>query len=69
MKHFIFLAAVIFFLVFSYGFIAPTLISYPDTTVVLGGIVFAAVVAPAMVYVAVSSYVKMIYNKLKGNDQ
>jgi hypothetical protein len=66
MRHFIFFVAIIAFVVFSYGFVAPTLISYPDTMIVLGGIVYAAVVAPVVVWSFVGFYVKNAIKKLKG---
>lgn len=66
MRHFLFIVAVIAFIVFSYGFVAPTLISYPDTMVVLGGITYAAVVAPAVIWSFFGFYIKKIIKKIKG---
>lgn len=68
MKHFLAIVGVVAFVIFSYGFIAPTLISYPDTMVVLGGIVYAAVVAPVVIWSFVGFYVKSIMKKLKGEN-
>ena len=62
LKHSLVIVGTLFFLAFSYGFIAPTLISYPATTVVLGGIVYAAVVAPVVTYIIVTSYDKNVIN-------
>lgn len=68
MRHFLFIVGVVAFVVFSYGFVAPTLISYPDTMVVLGGITYAAVVAPVVIWSFVGFYIKNIVKKLKGEQ-
>ena len=61
-RHFLVIVGTLFFLAFSYGFMAPTLISYPDTMIVLGGIVYAAVVAPVITYIIVTSYGRNVIN-------
>jgi hypothetical protein len=66
MRHFLTFIGVIFFIMFSYGFISPLLISYPDTMVVLGGMLYAAVIAPVVVWYIIGSYVKALINKVKG---
>lgn len=66
MRHFLFFVATVAFIVFSYGFLSPLLISYPDTTVVLGGLLYAAVIAPIVIWSSVVVYVKSAIKKLKG---
>lgn len=67
MKHLIKTITIIAFLMFTYGFVVPTLISYPSTTVALGGTLYAAVVVPAVIWFLVAGYFETVYNKLKGN--
>lgn len=69
MKHLIKIVTLFVFLMFTYGFVVPTLISYPSTTVALGGTLYAAVVVPAVIWFLVSGYFEFVINKMKGIEQ
>jgi hypothetical protein len=56
-----------FILVGSLGYLLPTLISYPDTMLVLAGIFYAVLLMPTALYYLNRDYIKSLINDIKGN--
>lgn len=66
MRHFLFGMGAIAFIIFSYGFLFPLMISYPDTILVLAGLMYATIVAPLLLWGVSGAYIKSIIKKMKG---
>lgn len=56
----------IIFLAFSYGFLVPMLVSYPDTLLVLIGLCYAILVAPFITWIVVDNIRKFFKAKMEG---
>lgn len=54
-------------IVASFGFVLPFLISFPDTLLVMAGVVYAFVLLPAFLYYFNLGYIKSLVNLIKGN--
>lgn len=57
----------VIFLVASFGYVLPMLISYPDTILVIAGIAYAVLLVPGVVYYANKNYVSSLFKSHKGN--
>lgn len=66
-RHFTFAVTMILFIVFSYGFLSPLLVSYPDTMLVIIGILYAVLIAPVIVWYFIAKYAKYLFNMKKVN--
>lgn len=56
------------FLVVSFGYILPLLISYPDTAIVIAGFAYALFVMPGVFYFANRVYINNLVKSLKENN-
>lgn len=65
MKLYLKLVINIAVLIFSFGFILPFLISYPDTILVLSGAFYGAVLLPAFMYYFNKKQINIIIEKVK----
>jgi hypothetical protein len=63
MKHFLKLVLFVSVIYFSYGFISPLLISYPDTFLVLFGFLNTFVLTPVVLYYIIKPYIDYIKYK------
>lgn len=64
-RHFVFGMTMFLFIVFSYGILEPILISYPDTLVVIAGVLYGVLIAPIIVWYFVAKYIQYVYNMKK----
>lgn len=64
MSHYLRLVFNVAFIAASLGFIAPGLISMPDTMLTLAGFAYLFLVFPAVLYYANRNYVKKIMEKM-----
>lgn len=67
-RHFVFAMTMLLFIIFSYGYLEPMLISYPDTMLVLAGVVYGLIIAPAVVWYMVAKYIKYVFD-MKGEKK
>lgn len=67
MKTYIRLVLNVVFLVASFGYVLPWLISYPDTALLLAGVAYGLLVVPGVLYYANRAYIKNLVNSLKEN--
>lgn len=67
MKHYLKFVLTAFIVVVSFGYLLPALISYPDTLLVIAGIVYAVLLMPTALYYINSGYIKSLLNFFKGN--
>lgn len=65
MKLYLKLVINIAVLIFSFGYALPFLISYPDTILVLGGVLYGAVLLPAFMYYFNKKQINLIMEKVK----
>lgn len=65
MSHYFRIVLNVAFLVFSFGYLLPMLISMPDTMLVIAGIAYALIVVPGAVFYLNRSYVNRIIETLK----
>ncbi len=57
------------FILFSYGILEPILISYPDTLVVIAGVLYGVFVAPIIVWYFVAKYMDYVYKMNKKENK
>lgn len=55
----------VIFLIVSFGYVLPWLVSYPDTLLVIAGLAYAVVLVPGVVYYANRSYVEHLFKSIK----
>lgn len=67
MKQYLKFVFTVAFLVFSFGYALPLLISTPSTILVLLGLAYAALFIPYVVYIFNEPAIKFIISKFKGN--
>lgn len=67
MKHYLRFVLTAAIVVVSFGYLLPALISYPDTLLVVAGIVYAVLLLPTALYYLNVSYIKSLINSIKGN--
>lgn len=67
MKTYLRIALNAIFIVASFGYVLPWLISYPDTMLVLAGLVYAILIVPGVLYYANRTYVLNLVKSLKEN--
>ena len=63
MKTYLRIMLNVVFLVFSFGYLLPWLISYPDTMLVLAGIIYAVLLMPGVFYYANRTYIKNLFKE------
>lgn len=68
MSTYLRIALTTIFLVTSFGYVLPMLVSYPDTILVIAGLAYAVFVVPGVVYYANRNYLANLFNSLKGNS-
>lgn len=64
MNHYLRLVFNVAFIAVSLGFIAPWLISMPDTLLTLAGFAYLFLVFPAVLYYANRNYIRKIMEKI-----
>lgn len=67
MKTYLRIALNAIFIVASFGYVLPWLISYPDTMLVLAGLAYAILIVPGVLYYANRTYVLNLVKSLKEN--
>lgn len=67
MKHYIKFLLTAFIIVGSFGYLLPALISYPDTILVMAGVVYSVLFMPVALYYINRGYIKSLVNLIKGN--
>jgi hypothetical protein len=67
MKHYIKFLLTAFIIVGSFGYLLPALISYPDTILVMAGVVYGVLFMPVALYYINRGYIKSLVNLIKGN--
>ncbi len=67
MKHYIKFLLTAFIIVGSFGYLLPALISYPDTILVMAGVVYGVLFMPVALYYINRDYIKSLVNLIKGN--
>lgn len=67
MKTYLRIALNAIFIVASFGYVLPWLISYPDTMLVLAGLAYAVLIVPGVLYYANRTYVLNLVKSLKEN--
>lgn len=67
MKHYIKFLLTAFIIVGSFGYLLPALISYPDTILVMAGVVYGVLFMPVALYYINRGYIKSLVNIIKGN--
>lgn len=67
MRHFVFGFTMLLFVVFSYGFLCPMLVSYPDTMLVMAGLFYGGLIAPLVIWYFIVRYWKYLYDMKKEN--
>lgn len=67
MKHYLKFVLTAAIVVVSFGYLLPALISYPDTLLVIAGVVYAVLLMPTALYYINSGYIKSLLNFFKGN--
>jgi hypothetical protein len=67
MKHYLKFVLTAAIVVVSFGYLLPALISYPDTLLVIAGVVYAVLLMPSALYYINSGYIKSLLNFIKGN--
>ncbi len=67
MKHYIKFLLTAFIIVGSFGYLLPALISYPDTILVMAGVVYGVLFMPIALYYINRGYIKSLVNLIKGN--
>ena len=67
MRHFVFGFTMLAFVVFSYGFLCPMLVSYPDTMLVLAGLFYGGFIVPIILWYFIVRYWKYLYDMKKEN--
>lgn len=66
MNHYLRLVFNVAFVAISIGFIAPALISMPDTLLTLAGFAYLFIVFPAVIYYANRTYIRKLMEKING---
>ena len=67
MKHYIKFLLTAFIIVGSFGYLLPALISYPDTILVMAGVVYGVLFMTIALYYINRGYIKSLVNLIKGN--
>lgn len=65
MKHYLRFMTNFVFLIFSFGYILPLLISIPDTMLVLLGVLYGIIVVPGVLFYFNRSYISSVINSFK----
>lgn len=67
MKTYLRLVLNVVFIVASFGYVLPLLISYPDTLLVLAGFAYALLLVPGILYYANRNYLNNLVKSFKEN--
>ncbi len=67
MKTYLRIVLNVIFIVASFGYVLPWLISYPDTMLVLGGLLYAVLLVPGVLYYANRTYINNLIKSFKEN--
>ena len=65
MKTYLRIVLNVIFMVASFGYVLPWLISYPDTLLVLAGLVYAVLLVPGVLYYANRTQINNLLTSLK----
>lgn len=65
MSHYFRIVLNLSFILFSFGYLLPLLISMPDTMLVLAGFAYALVVVPGVLFYCNRSYVNTLIKSIK----
>ncbi len=69
MKTYLLLVTDLLLVVVSFGIILPWLISYPDTALVIAGVIYGVLLLPVTLYYLNRNFIKRLLNSNKENAQ
>lgn len=69
MKTYLLLVTDLLLIVVSFGIILPWLISYPDTALVIAGVIYGVLLLPVTLYYLNRKHINKLINSFKENAQ
>lgn len=69
MKTYLLLVTDLLLIVVSFGIVLPWLISYPDTALVIAGVIYGVLLLPVTLYYLNRKHINKLINSFKENAQ